>query len=186
MLKTVWEIAALAAEKKPKFNVPWRKTLQKYADLYSTAVDGSKLVQPCMLAAITQRESAGLNIFQRGIPPGKGCGVGLTQISYGVIWLDLANPTYPGVAGFLLDPLTNLSVSAKYFLEPALETFPNDHVAAFASYNLGIFAVQSELNQGISPDTYTTGSDYGIAVFTDWINFSAASMGIDVAWSQYK
>jgi hypothetical protein len=186
MIQTVEQIAALAAKKKPKFNVPWRPVLQSFSALYDKAVVGCKLAEPCMLAALVLRESGGQNIFQKGVLPGPGCGVGLCQITYGVDWSDIINPTYPGVPGLLLDPATNLKVAAHYFLEPALEKFPNDHVAAFASFNLGSNAVQNELIEGLSPDAWTTGHDYGIDVFTSWINFSAASMGIDVAWTQYR
>lgn len=185
-LLTVQEIAALALARKPAFRVPWHPALMKYALLYTEAVVGCKLADPCMLAAIVARESGGQNILQHGVPPGDGCGVGICQITYGVQWIDVLNPVYPGVPGSLLDPRTNLYVAAHFFLEPTLERFPDNHVAAFAAYNLGSNAVDKELAQGISPDAWTTGNNYGASVFTDWINFVAASLGHNVDWAHWK
>jgi hypothetical protein len=137
-----------------------------------------------MLAAIVQRESGGQNIFQEGIPAGPGCGVGLCQITYGVNWADPSFPLYNGEN--LLDPLANLRIAASVFLEPALEQFPFNHIAAFAAYNLGIGGVQEEIAQGLDPDALTTGNDYGHDVFANWINFVAASCGYTVDWSTWK
>lgn len=182
----VQEIAALALAKKPAFAVPWRPALMQYASFYTAAVAGCTLADPCMLAAIVARESGGQNIFQHGMPLGAGCGVGICQITYAVDWTNLTNPGYPGVPGFLLDPKTNLYVAAHYFLEPTLEKFPNNHIAAFAAYNLGKDAVQRELIEGLSPDAWTSGNDYGHDVFTNWINFVAASLGHNVDWASWK
>ena len=79
-------------------------------------------VPPCALAAIVMRESGGKNIMQVGVPPGPGCGVGLTQITYGVDWSSPANPTYAlnGVTYSLMDPSSNLYVAAKGFLVSAI------------------------------------------------------------------
>ena len=180
---TVQEVAAMSATKKPDFAVPWRKAIMQYAPLYTQAAQGCSLTEPCMLAAIVDRESGGANVLQRGMIPGPGTGAGIAQITFGVQWSG-PFPSYPGY-GNLMDPLTNLRVAAHEFLEPALKKFPNDHVAAFAAYNLGIQGVGAELLRGLSPDAWTTAQDYGSSVFHDWINFSAASMGVDVAWSQY-
>jgi hypothetical protein len=182
-LITVQQVAALSATKKPAFMVPWRKALMKYAPLYTAAVAGCALTEPCMLAAIVDRESGGENLLQRGMIPGAGTGAGICQITWGVQWSGVF-PFYPGY-GNLMDPLTNLRVAAHEFLDPALRKYPNDHIAAFAAYNLGIQGVGLELAQHLSPDAWTTGQNYGFSVFTDWINFSAVSMSVDVAWSQY-
>jgi hypothetical protein len=158
--------------------------LQQYAELYSAAASKTWKVEPCMLAAIVDRETGGRNIFQVGVPPGEGCGVGLCQITAGVSW---QRPTHPMFQGFeLLDPLSNLIVAAKFFLENALEAFPDNHVAAFAAYNLGGGGVQRELAQHLDPDAETTGHDYGHAVFESWINFTAASLSLNVDWSTFK
>lgn len=182
-LLTVHQVAALCAQKRPAFNVPWRKAIMRYAALYTEAVAGCALTEPCMLAAIVDRESGGENILERGMIPGPGTGAGICQITFGTQWSG-PFPSFPGY-GNLMDPLTNLRVAAHEFLEPALRKYPNDHVAAFAAYNLGIGGVGLELAEHLSPDAWTTGQDYGSSVFTDWINFSAASMNVDVAWSQY-
>ena len=180
---TVQQVAAIGHDRRPRFNVPWRTALMQWAGMYTAAAVGESLVEPCMLAAIVSRESGGRNIFQVGIPAGEGCGVGLCQITANVSWSNLAQPTYHGFQ--LLDPLSNLTVAARYFLEPCLEQFPDSHVAAFAAYNLGGGGVQRELDEHMDPDTYTTGHDYGHAVFTDWINFTAASIGENVDWASY-
>jgi hypothetical protein len=157
----------------------------QYAAQYDQAAQETACVDPCMLAAIVNRESGGQNILQEGVPAGPGCGVGLCQITYGVDWETLTAPTYPGY-GSLFDPLVNLRVAATAFLQPTLEQFPYNHIAAFAAYNLGVGGVQQELAQGLSPDAYTTDNDYGRDVFTDWINFVAASCGYTVDWSSWK
>jgi len=158
----------------------------QYASFYSDAVVGCTLADPCMLAAIVNRESGGQNILQEGMAPGLNCGVGVCQITAGVSWTEIASPSYPGIPGSLLDPKTNLYVAAHYFLEPALERFPDNHVAAFAAYNLGSSGVSTELAEGLSPDSWTTGNNYGASVFQDWINFVAASIGENVDWASYK
>jgi hypothetical protein len=135
-----------------------------------------------MPAAVVQRESGGQNILQEGMPPGAGCGVGLCQITYGVNWASPSSPCFPGF-GDLFNPLINLRVAATQFLQPALEQFPYNHIAAFAAYNLGISAVQQEIAEGLDPDARTAGSNYGYDVFTNWINFTAASCGYTADWS---
>jgi hypothetical protein len=184
-LLTVQQIAALAQAKKPVFRVPWHPALMQYTSLYTEAVKGCTLADPCMLAAIVARESGGRNVLQDGMAPGPGCGVGICQVTAGVSW-SLTDPSWPGIPGSLLDPKTNLHVATHFFLEPALERFPNNHVAAFAAYNLGSSGVSTELAEGLSPDAWTTGDNYGASVFTDWINFSAVSLGHDVEWTSYK
>lgn len=184
---TVAQVAAQGMATRPAFSVPWRTALMQYADLYTSAANETEYVQPCMLAAIVDRESNGVNEFQIGVPPGNpNCGVGLCQITYNVNWANIAAPTFPGFDGSLMDPAVNLTVSAKAFLEPAIEAFPGNHLAAFAAYNAGIGAVQKALHRGANPDTVTTNNDYGHDVFMNWINFTAASLGCDVLWSVYQ
>src|SRR5580692_9393946 len=105
---TVQAIAVIALSKKPAFRVPWRPALQQYSALYTEAVEGCKLADPCMLAAIVAQESGGANILQRGMAPGPGCGVGLGQITSGVDWSDPIHPKFQGYD--LFDPLQNLHV----------------------------------------------------------------------------
>ena len=182
---TVQQIAELALTKKPQFNIPWRPALQQYAASYSAAVVGCSLVDPCMIAAIVNRETGGRNVLEEGVPPGPGAGIGICQITAGPIdWSNMENPIYPGY-GALLDPTVNCTVAAHLFLQPALQAFPGNHHAAFAAYNLGIGGVQQEIANGQDPDTYTTNGNYGSSVFIDWINFNAASMGLNVEWSSY-
>ena len=64
--------------------------------------------------------------------------------------------------------------------------FPDNHLAAFAAYNVGAGNVEQELKQGISSDAWTTGHDYGMLVFESWINFTAASCGDNVDWANYQ
>jgi soluble lytic murein transglycosylase-like protein len=182
---SVTEIAARATSQRPAFNVPWRPALQQYAAAYQNAAAGTRGVDPCMLAAIVARESGGQNILQIGLAPGPGCGVGLCQITSGVDWSVSSAPTYPNY-GPLLDPNINLQVAAHEFLDPLLQMFPNNHIAVFAAYNVGGGAVKKEVAAGLSPDAWTTGHDYGTAVFSDWINFVAASLGVNVDWANHK
>ncbi len=184
-LLTVAQVAAKGAQLRPDFKISWRPALAAYAAQYTVAAKATDLVQPCMLAAIVCRETGGQNILQIGMPPGPGCGVGLTQITSGVDWSVASAPTYPGY-GPLLDPQTNLRVCASEFLEPLLNMFSDNHLAAFAAYNVGAGNVQQELKEGLSPDAWTTGHDYGTSVFESWINFTAASCGDNADWANYK
>lgn len=178
------EVAARGAHQRPAFNVTWRPALMQYTAAYTRAAREASLVQPCMLAAIVARETGGQNILQIGLPPGPGCGVGLTQITSNVDWSVLSTPTYPGY-GPLLDAHINLLVCAVEFLDPLLRTFPDAHVAAFAAYNAGPGAVRAAQGRGLSPDAWTTGHDYGAAVFESWINFTAASLGVTADWAHF-
>jgi hypothetical protein len=157
----------------------------KFASNFKNAAQGTQHVDACMLAAIVARESGGQNILQTGMAPGPGCGVGLCQITAGVDWSNGAAPAYPGF-GSLLDPDVNLRVAAHAFLDPLLSMFPSNHIAAFAAYNAGPGNVQAELKKGLAPDAWTTGHDYGTDVFTSWINFAAASMGVNVDWAGHQ
>lgn len=179
------KVAEMALRLRPAFNVPHLPELQQYRLLYTRAAMETKLVGPCMLAAIVARESGGRNILQEGVLPGPGCGCGLTQVTYGVDWSTRAVPCYPGF-GRLMDPLTNLRVSASSFLQPALAAFPCYLVAAFAAYNLGIEGVRSELAEGLDPDTRTTSGNYGRDVYRKFIDYAAASMGVAVTWGNGK
>jgi membrane-bound lytic murein transglycosylase MltF len=182
---SIYIIAQLAAKDRPSFYIPWRPMLMQYTALYDQAAQETASVDPCMLAAIVNHESLIRHYAHESTPPGPGCGVGLCRISSGVDWSTSASPTYPGF-GDPLDPLTNLRIAATNFLQPALEQFPYNHIAAFAAYNLGIDAVQQEIAQRLDPDERTTGGNYGHAVFTDWINFAATSRGYTADWSTWK
>ena len=136
-------------------------------------------VPPCALAAIVMRESGGRNVFQEGVPPGPGCGVGLTQITAGVVWTNPDDPRYQGYR--LLDEQQNLYVAAAYFLAPAIKdalvlreqyadtmaTFSGEILYfAFAAYNAGPRAVETAIKNGVDPDTRTT--DHYAAGTLDW------------------
>ena len=177
-------VAIAAQKQRPAFNVPWHPELMQYAASFRNAAAQTHAVDACMLAAIVLRESGGQNILQHGMQPGPDCGVGLCQITYNVDWTNIAAPAYPGY-GSLLDPDTNVRVAASVFLDPLLGIFPGNHVAAFAAYNCGPNPVEQALKAGRSPDSVTTGQNYGSDVFKSWINFAAASMGLQVDWSGY-
>jgi hypothetical protein len=188
---TVGEIAAQGAAKRPAFDVSWHPSLMQYASLYTKAANLCKNVEPCMLAAITNRESGGRNVIQAGtnlttmlLGDGTRPGVGVCQITAGVDWTDLKSPKFETFE--LWDPLSNITVAARFFLQPGLDQFPNDHRAAFDSFNLGGGGVQQEIAHGVDPNALTTGGNYGITVFTDWINFTAVSIGAVVDWTSFN
>lgn len=182
---SVYVIAQLAAKERPSFLMPRRPALMQYTELFDQAAKETASVDPCMLAAIVNHESGGRNVIHDCAAPGPGCGVGLCRIASGVVWSKSASPNYPGF-GDPLDPLTNLRIAATEFLQPALDQFPFNHIAAFAAYNLGIDAVREEIAEGLDPDERTTGANYGHAVFSDWINFAATSRGYTADWSTWK
>jgi hypothetical protein len=64
--------------------------------------------------------------------------------------------------------------------------FPDNHLAVFAAYNVGAGNVQQELKEGLSPDAWTTGQDYGVAVFQSRSDFTPASMGDTADWTNFK
>ena len=181
---TVTEIVAADAQARPAFHVPWRPALMALVSAFNVASE-TRLVTPCIMAAVADRETNGQNIFQLGVPRGPGCGVGPWQITSGVDWTDLAHPTFPNY-GDLTDVMVTARVAAHEFLEGVLEQFPSSHVAAFAAYNLGGGAVAREIAAGISPDAWTTDHDYGLDVFTRFVNFTAATQGVPVDWSTWK
>lgn len=186
MALTAPRLVALDIQQRPVFNVEWHPELMKYAAAYTTAAQSAAgRVTPCMLAAIVERESGGQNIYQAGIAHGPGCGVGLTQITFGVDWSDPAHPVYPKY-GDLFDPAINLKVAAVEFLAPLLGQFPDNHRAAFAAYNAGAGAVSRALAQGKDPDSVTARGDYGSDVFFHWVNFVAVSLGESVDWSAWQ
>ncbi len=185
-LLTVNQIAAAGAARKPAFASHAYPALLRYAPLYTDAARHTANVEPCMLAAIVERETGGRNIFQIGMPHSDGCGVGLTQITYGVDWTHPDAPTYSGYSESLLDPLTNLTVAAVVFLQPLLAEFAGSHLDAFAGFNEGDSAVRRALARGVDPDSTTTGGDYGISVFRSWINFTADALGVNVDWASYR
>ena len=170
------ELAARAKAQRPAFQVPAHPELMRYTQHFTNAAANSQQVDPCMLAAIVHRESGGQNVLQYGMQPGPGCGVGLCQITAGVDWSNLSTPVYPGF-GLLLDVDVNLRVAAIAFLDPLLKQFSGNHLAAFAAYNAGAGAVQNALQAGRSPDTVTTGGNYGSDVMSTWLSFVATSLG---------
>lgn len=175
------EMTTLARQQRPAFNDTDYPHLMQYASIFSAAVAGTQFVDPCMLAAIVEQESGGQNILQNGMKAGDpDCGVGLCQITYGVDWSNTSNPTYPGY-GSLFDPATNLKVAAHAFLDPVLGQFPGNYVAAFAAYNAGASAVKSALAAGRSPDSATTGGNYGTTVYNLYVKFLTQSLGSTVA-----
>jgi hypothetical protein len=171
-----------------KFSAPAHPALNALAQqINDEAVIGK--VPPCALAAIVMRESGGQNIFQRGMPKGPGCGVGLTQITAGVDWTNPDDPRFQGYR--LLDPQQNLYVAAAFFLAPAINQclvlreqkaavmaqFSDEILYfAFAAYNAGFGAVSSAINNGSDPDARTT-STYAagtLAFYHDFLQSSHA------------
>jgi hypothetical protein len=130
-------------------------------------------VPPCALAAIVSRETGGANVFQTGVPPGPGCGVGLCQITFGVQWADVANPTFvlDDIVYDLMDPASNLAIAARAFLFPAIvhcevlrvlcpKTFArfSQEILFFAycCYNSGFDTLRNAIYLGENPDLHTT------------------------------
>jgi len=137
---------------------------------------GAAGVPPCALAAIVWRESGGKNILQEGVPPGPGCGVGLTQITYDVDWSDPTQPAWVTPSGTrleLLNPQSNLLCAAKFFLRPAQDAVTAWRLSSaraeamerwsdqelyfiFAIYNAGEDPVAAALDAGTDANTITT------------------------------
>lgn len=152
-----------------RFNAPEHPALMAYQNAINGEAEIAK-IPPCLLAAIVWRESGGQNILQLGVPPGPGCGVGLTQITSGVDWTDIAHPRYQGYD--LLDPADNLYVAAAFFLAPlvsqaaraqrdtpapfALSCKGQIVYAVAAGYNAGWGAVQKAMFRGVDADEYTS------------------------------
>ena len=151
------------------FNAPQHPALMAYQHDINGEAEIAK-IPPCLLAAIVWRESSGQNILQEGMPPGPNCGVGLTQITAGVDWSNLAQPTFQGYR--LLDPADNLYVAAAFFLAPLISQAARaqrDTPAPFtlsckgqiiyavaAGYNAGWGKVSLAMAQGVDCDTFTT------------------------------
>ena len=151
------------------FNAPQHPALMAYQHDINGESEISK-IPPCLLAAIVWRESGGQNILQEGMPPGPGCGVGLTQITAGVDWSNPAQPRFQGYR--LLDPADNLYVAAAFFLAPLISQATRaqrDYAASFAlscknqiiyavaaGYNAGWGKVAQAMAQGVDCDTLTT------------------------------
>ena len=149
-------------------------------------------VPACFLAAIVNRETGGRNIFQTGMPLGDGCGVGLTQITSGVVWnkAKMDDPTFEGY--HLMDEASNLYVAAAFFIAPLIQSalrlqrdapvsfdrFGNGQVAYYAAagYNEGWNAVLSRFDQGIDPDGGTT-DNYAKAVAAMYDAFVNEALG---------
>jgi|GEM_PF-5271862 len=145
-------------------------------------------VPPCFLAAIVARETGGRNILQEGMPPGPGCGVGLTQITSGVDWSNPADPMYQGY--HLLKEDENLYVAGAYFLKGLLASAQRLAIynptgfqaccrgqlvyAAAAGYNEGWGAVLDRVSRGVDVDDGTT-DGYAAFVYAKYIEFLNAS-----------
>lgn len=146
-------------------------------------------VPPCALAAIVARETGGRNVLQDGMQAGDPeCGVGLCQITAGVDWSNLSDPTYQGF--HLLKPADNLYVAAAYFLKGCISNalrlqrtdpikfarFGGGQVLyyAFAAYNEGAGAVNARFARGEDPDGGTTDS-YARDVLFTYLSYVAES-----------
>lgn len=145
-------------------------------------------IAPCLLAAIVARETGGQNILQEGMAPGPGCGVGLCQITAGVDWSSITQPTFHGYD--LLDESDNLYVAAAWFLSPLVtsaERVQEASPAAFqrscrgqvvyavaAGYNAGWGEVQNALLLGTDADGGTT-NGYAVDVLAKYAAFVAES-----------
>ena len=152
-----------------KFNAPDYPALMAYQNDIQYASDQAT-IPACLLAAIVWRETGGQNEYQIGMPHGPGCGVGLTQITSGVDWSSIDDPTYQGY--HLMTPADNLYVAANYFLRGLMksaeaaktenpigfETSCRGQIiyAVAAGYNAGFGAVLDAITRGIDVDTLTT------------------------------
>ncbi len=184
--RSIQEICAVDLQQAPGVNFPWRPDITAMADDINWAAStfGQKLVTPCMLAAIIERETNFRNILQAGVPPGPGCGVGPCQITAGVDWSDIEHPTFGGLD--LLVPRVNMTVAVKFFLVPVLQEFPDAHQAAFDAYNLGVGGVRAELAAGISPDARTTNGNYGGSVMQGWVQYAAILQNVTPDWTTWR
>ncbi|HEY2476086.1 MAG TPA: transglycosylase SLT domain-containing protein [Candidatus Cybelea sp.] len=172
-----------------KFNDPQHPQLMQHQSdiLYAS---GQANIPSCLLAAIVWRESGGQNVLQKGVKPGPGCGVGLSQITSGVDWADINDPKFQGYQ--LLQPADNLYVAANYFLKGLVQSAENAEdnnltafrrccrgqiiFAAACGYNAGWGAVSAAMNQGVDADTMTT-NDYGADVLAKYITLVNDSHG---------
>lgn len=159
----------------------WKRSINNQAN--------ASKIPPCALAAIVMRESGGRNVLQAGMPPGVGCGVGLTQVTSNVNWSNPNAPTYNGTSYNLLDPSSNLWIAAEYFLRPAIQEClllrehhgdvmnainPNILYFVFAAYNMGFGGMENEVLKGRDPDKATT-NFYAAGTLGFYNDFIAAS-----------
>jgi hypothetical protein len=170
-----------------KFNDPSHPELMQYQNNIVYAA-GQGNIPSCLLAAIVWRETGGKNILQIGVPPGPGCGVGLTQITSGVDWTDINDPKYQGY--HLMQPADNLLVAATYFLKGLVQNAINAEnnnpqafqtscrgqviFAAACGYNAGWGAVTAAISAGVDADTKTT-NGYGADVLAKYVALVTAS-----------
>jgi hypothetical protein len=185
---SIAEILAADIKNRPEINFPWRPDIMAMQPAIEYAVDaaGAPLVTQSMLAAIIDRETGFRNIFQEGVPRGPGCGVGPCQITSGVDWTDLDHPTYNGTGLDLTVVRNNLLVCCRNFLVPVLREFGGSHQEAFDAYNLGGGNVENEIAQGKSPDTWTTGGNYGRSVMQNWITYAGMALNMTPDWSSWQ
>lgn len=172
------------------FNAPDHPALNAFAFSINNQAKAAH-IPPCALAAIVSVETGGRSIFQEGVAPGPGCGVGLCQITSGVDWTNLAEPTYHGgeQTWVLLDPSSNLYVAARYFLAPAIDECmalrsshptamnawnPEILFYAFGAYNAGFGTVRAAVLEGDNPDRFTT-DDYAARAFAAYKSFLLSS-----------
>lgn len=176
-----------------KFSAPSDPAVNQWAADINAACYGTN-VPPCLLAAIIKRESKGRNIFQEGMLPGPGCGVGLCQITYAVDWASLDHPTYGGLD--LTVPANNLRVAVRDFLSGlvasavvAQKESPISFTvsckgqivyAVACGYNAGWDGVARAMAASQLADTFipTTGGEDGpygenvLAIYTAYVNES--------------
>lgn len=152
------------------FNAPSHPALMKWQSDVNSEAEIAK-IPPCLLAAIMWRETGGTNELQIGVAPGPGCGVGLCQITSGVSWNSLTDPTYDGYHIFT-KPADNLYVAAAYYIAPDLANAARaqrdqpaefsiachnqEVVAVAAAFNGGWGIVERAMANGVDVDTYTT------------------------------
>jgi len=156
---------------------------QPYADVIRQ-VASERGVDPLLIAAIGQQESRwGQALSPRG-PGGTGSGGhdrGLMQIS-DQTWGDWL------AANDWTDPYTNVSKGAEilasnlsYFGGKGFEGDDLTH-AALAAYNGGPGRVWAAIQNGASPDSVTTGGNYGASVmnyFSQYVASASSALGLD-------
>lgn len=124
-------------------------------------------LDPCLVAAVIDRESAAGKALAPDGTGDHGHGLGLMQIDarYHSAW---------AAANDWRDPLTNIRKGCE-ILKAALANFPKNLQAGVCCYNASPGRVRTAVFQGKSPDVATTGGDYGSWVLKRAADFRAAS-----------
>lgn len=168
------------------YHDPGRPALNAWAGIINK--EAGRAFPPCLVAAVMNRETGGANVFQKGMPKGPGCGVGLMQITSSVDWSNVDDPMLYGY--HLMRPEDNIHCAVAFYLVPALivaarlqQNDPQGFEAAChgqlaygvaAAYNAGPGALQKAVAGRFDVDTLTT-NDYASDVFDTYVAMAGAS-----------